>query len=91
MLKYGCNEKMTFCVRHERQKLFWDIIIFIRRVPPSNYVVVTFKGLFLTSTTQTLLTFNGGNCSFDVFFFYIRLQASSLISMRNRFVYDGWV
>ena len=25
------------------------------------------KGLFLTSMTQTLPTFKGGNCSFDVF------------------------
>ena len=42
MLKYGHNEKMTFCVfiGHERQKLFWGIIIFIRRVPPSTVVVV---------------------------------------------------
>ena len=49
MLKYGINEKMTFYVLigHERQKLFWGIIICIRRVPPSNVVVVTF--LLLTS------------------------------------------
>ena len=44
MLKYGRNEKMTFFVfiDHERQKLFWGIFIFIRRVPPSNLVGVTF-------------------------------------------------
>ena len=51
MLKYGRNEKkkkkkkkMTLCVfiGHERQKLFLGIFIFIRRVPPSNLVVVTF-------------------------------------------------
>ena len=49
------------------------------------------KGLFLTSTTQMAPIFNGGNCRFDVFFFYIRLQAISRISMRNRSVYDGLV
>ena len=53
---------------------FGGIIIFIRRVPPSNLVVVTLadfltKGLFLMSATQTLPTFNGGNCSFDVFLY----------------------
>ena len=44
MLKYGRNEKMTLSVFscHERQKLFWGIIICIRRVPPSHLVVVTF-------------------------------------------------
>ena len=44
MLKYGRNEKMAFCVfiGHERQKLFVGIIIFKRRVRPSNFVVVTF-------------------------------------------------
>ena len=55
MLKYGHNEKMTFCafIGREQQKLFWGIILFIRRVPPSNFVVVTFlltslrKGYFL--------------------------------------------
>ena len=55
MLKYGRNEKMKFFgfVGHERQKLFWGIFIFIKRVPPSNVVVVTFlltslrKGYFL--------------------------------------------
>ena len=75
MLKYGRNEKIKFCVfiGHERQKLFGAIIIFIKRVPSSNLVVVTFlltplqKRIFLTSTTQTLPTFNGGNCSFDGF------------------------
>ena len=57
--------------------VFWVIIIFIRRVPPSNFVIVTFlltsllKRLFLTSTTQTLPTFNGGNCSFDVFWYSV--------------------
>ena len=55
MLKYGRNDKKTFCVfiGHERQKLFWGIFIFIRRVAPSNLVVVTFlltslrRGYFL--------------------------------------------
>ena len=54
---------MTFCVfiGNTRQNLFWGIIIFIRRVLPSNFVVVTFlltscrKGC-LTSTSQTLPT-----------------------------------
>ena len=47
--------------------------VVIRENPPSkrprirsNFLT---KGLFLTSTTQTLPTFNGGNCSFDVIFF----------------------
>ena len=69
---------MTLCVfiGHERQKLFWGIFIFIRRVSPSNLVVVTFlqtlsKWLFLTSTPLTLPTFNFGNCSFDVFYLFI--------------------
>ena len=55
MLKYGRNEKMTFCILigHERQKRFGGIFIFIRRVPPSTFVVVTVllthlrKGYFL--------------------------------------------
>ena len=55
MLKYGRNEKMTFCILigHDRQKRFWGIFIFISRVPPSTFVVVTFlltslrKGYFL--------------------------------------------
>ena len=92
MLKYGRNEKMMLYVFicHERRKLFWGIIIFIRRVPPSNFLAnLLTKGLFLTSTTQTLPTFNGGNCSFDGF--YIRLHASSRNSLRNRFVYYGCV
>ena len=68
-------KKMTFCVftGHERQKLFWGIIIFIRRVPPSNGFLTNFLTkwlhVFLTSTTQTLPTFNGGNYSFDGVFF----------------------
>ena len=49
MLKYGRNEKMTLCVflGHERQKLFWGIIIFIRRVPSSHFAVVTVLLAFL--------------------------------------------
>ena len=91
---------MTFCVfiGHERQKLFWGIIIFIRRVPPSNLVVVTFlltslqKGFFLRPRLQryrpfmagiAVLMAGGGG--------YICLEVSSRIIMRNRFVYDGWV
>ena len=89
--------KVTFCVfiGHELQKLFWNIIIFIMRVLPSNFVVVTFlltslrKGYFLRrrlkryrllmETIAVLMLFDS------------RLQASSRISMRNRCVYDGWV
>ena len=94
MLKYGRNEKMTFCVfiGHEQQKLFWGIFIPIIKYFRDFLANVLKKGLFLTSTTQTLPIFNGENCSFDgFFFFYIRLQASSLISMRNRSVYDVWI
>ena len=75
MLKYGRNEKndaLLFLWITNNKSCFGGIIIFIRRVPPSNLVVVNLadflmKGLFLTSATQTLLTFNGGNCSFDGF------------------------
>ena len=95
MLKYGRNEKLKFCIYigHEGQKLFWGIIIFIRKSPSIKFCRCDFltifltKGLFLTSTTQTLPTFNGGFCSVDVFS-YIRSQASSRISMRNRCAYD---
>ena len=86
MLKYGRNEKMTFCVfiGHERQKQFWGFI-FISRVPPSNVVVVTFlrrrlkRYRLLMEEIAVLMVFD------------IWLQASSRISMRNRFVYDRWV
>ena len=97
MLKYGRNEKMTFCVfiGHERQRLFWDIFIFIRRVPSSNFVVVTFllislrKVYFLRRRLERYRLLMTEIAIFIVF--YIRLHASSRISMRNRFVYDGWV
>ena len=93
MLNYGRIEKMTFYVfiGHERQKLFRGIIIF----PPSNFVVVTFlltsfwKDYFLRRRRKRyrlLMEEIAVLMAFD-----IRLQASSRISMRNRFVYDGWV
>ena len=75
MLKYGRNEKMTFCAFTglERQKLFWGIFIFLYESPSIKFSRCDFlanfltKGLFLTSTTQTLPTLNGVNCSFDGF------------------------
>ena len=43
MLKYGRNEKDILRFYWSRTtKLFLGILIFIRRVPPSNFVVVTF-------------------------------------------------
>ena len=95
MLKYERNEKMTFCVfiGHERQKLFWVTIIFIRRVPPSNYVVVTFlltslrKGYFLRRQLRRYRLLMAEIAVLMVF--DIQSQTSSQISMRNRFVYDG--
>ena len=96
--------KMTFYIfiGHERQKLFWGIIIFIRRVPPSNLVVVTFlltslrKGYFLCRWLKRyrLLMADIAVLMFFFFFFlvfFIRWHASSQISMQNRFVYCGWV
>ena len=97
MLKYGRNEKMTFCVfiGHERQKLFWGILTFIRRVPPSNLAVVTFllssfrKGCFLR---RRLKRCRLSMAEMSVLMaFDILLQTSSRSSMRNIFVYDGWV
>ena len=99
MLKYRRNEKMMFSVfiGHERQKLFRGIIIFIRRVPPSNFVVVTFlltslwKGYFLRRRLKRCWLLMAEIDVLMLLFFYIRFQASSRVSMRNRFVYDGWV
>ena len=90
-------KKVTFCVfvDHEWQKLFRGINFFIRRVLPSNFVVVTFlltslrKGYFLRRRLKRyrlLIEKIAVLMLFD-----IRLQASSRISMRNRCVYDGWV
>ena len=97
MLKCGRNEKMTFCVfiGHERQKLFWGMFIFIRRVPPSNLVILTNmlasfrKGYFLRRRLKRYLLLMAEIAVLMVF--DIRLHASSRISLRNRFMYDGWV
>ena len=53
MLKYGRNEKLTFCVfiGHERQKLFWGIFIPIIKCFRDFLANIHKKGLFLTSTT----------------------------------------
>ena len=96
MLKYGRNEKMTFCVfiGHERQ-LFWGIIIFIMIVPPSNLVAVTFflaslrKGYFLRRRLKRYRLLIAEIAVLLVS--DVRLHASSQHSMRNRFVYYGWV
>ena len=90
-------KNVTFCVfiGHERQKLFWGIIYFIRRVLPSNFVVVTFllsslrKGHFLRRRLKRYRPLMEKIAVLMVF--DIRLHASSRISMRNRHVYDGWV
>ena len=90
-------KNMTFCIfiGHERQKLFWSIIIVIRRVPPSNFVVVTClltslrKGYHLRRRLKRYRRLMAAMAV--LMLFYIRLQVSSQISMWNRFLYDGWV
>ena len=97
MLKYGRNEKMTFCVFNgpERQKLFWGNFSFIRRAPASNFVVVTFlltslrKGYFLRRRLKRYRFLMAEIAVLMVF--DTRLQASSRFSIRTRFVYDGWL
>ena len=65
-----------YFIGHKRHKLFWGIFIFMTGFPPSIFCCCYFladvlsKGLFLTSTTQTLPIFNSGNCSVDVFFIF---------------------
>ena len=94
MLKYGCNEKITFCVfiGHERQKLILGIIIFIRRFPPSNLVVLTSlltslrMGYLLRRRLRRYRLLMAEIAVLVVF--DIRLQASSRISMRNRLGQD---
>ena len=96
MLKYGHDEKMMFCVfiGHEGQNLFWGIFIFIRRVAPSNLVVVTSlltslrKDFFLRRRLKRYRLLMAEIA--DLMVFDIRLQASSRISMPNRFMYDGY-
>ena len=61
MLKYGRNEKMTFCIfmGHEWRKLFLCIFIFIIGVPPSSFIVVSFllmslrKDYFVVDNSST--------------------------------------
>ena len=97
MLKYGRNEKMTFCVfiGHERQKLFWGIFSFIRRVSPSNFVVVTVvltslrKGYFLRRRLKRYRFLMMEIAVLKVF--DTRLEASSQILFLNGFVYDEWI
>ena len=98
MLKYGRNKKLKkkkkndVFVGTERQKLFWGIIIFIRRVPPSNLVVVTFllislrKGYFLRRRLKRYRFLMAEIAVLMVF--DIRFHDSRRNSMRNRFVYD---
>ena len=90
-------QKMTFCVfmSHERRKPFLGHFYFhygslsIKCCCCEFLVNVFTKGLFLTSTTPTLLNLMA---EFAVsLVLNIRLPASSRISMRNRFVYDGWI
>ena len=104
LLSFYCNfimdvmQKMTFCVfiGHERQKLFWGIIIFIRRVPPSNFVVVTFlltslrKCYFLRRLLKRYRLLMA-EIALLMFVFYIRLQASSRISMRIWWICVWWI
>ena len=71
MMKYGRNEKMTFCifVGHKRHKLFWGIFIFIMGVPQLSFLVASFlltslrQDYLLRSTLPRLSIFNGENCS----------------------------
>ena len=92
---------MTFCVLigHEQKKKKKNkgIINFIRRVPPSAFVLVTFvlavlrKGYFLRQRLKRYQLLMEEIAVLMLLFFYIRLQASRRISVRNRFVYDEWI
>ena len=97
MLTYGRNAKMTFCVfmSQERHKPFLGMFIFIMGVSPSNFVVVSFlltslrKGYFLRQRIRRYRFLKAGTAALLVL--NILLPASTRISMRNRFLYDGWM
>ena len=97
MLTYGRNVKMTFCVSmsQERHKPFLGMFIFIMGVSPSNFVVVSFlltslrKGYLLRQRIRRYLFLKAGTAVLLVL--TILLQASTGISLRNRFFYDGWM
>ena len=97
MLTYGRNAKMTFCVfmSQERHKPFLGMFIFIIGVSPSNFVVVSFlltslrKGYFSRQWIRRYRFLKAGTAVLLVL--NILLPASTRISMRNRFLYDGWM
>ena len=97
MLTYGRNAKMTFSVfmSQERHKPFLGMFIFIMGVFPSNFVVVSFlltslrKGYFLRQRIGRYRFLKAGTAVLLVL--NILLPASTRISMRNRFLYDGWM
>ena len=77
---------------HERRKRFLGIFIFIMGVKfcCCEFLVNVFtKGLFLTSTTPILQILMVEFALLLVL--NIQLPGSSRISIRNRFVYDGWL
>ena len=79
MLKYGRNEKSDV-LRFDWSKTTKTVLghhYFHYESPSIKFCPCDFltnflaKGLFLTSTTQTLPTFNGGNCSFAGFWYSV--------------------
>ena len=97
ILTYGRNAKMTFCVfmSQERHKPFLGMFIFIMGVSPSNFVVVSFlltslrKGYFLRQRIRRYRFLKAGTAVLLVL--NILLLVSTRISIRNRFLYDGWM
>ena len=93
MLNYGRNWKLTFCIfiGHERQKLFWSSL---RSLGEALHQILSLWFSYLLPYERAISYANDSNAideEIAVFMvFDIRLQTSSRISMRNRFVYDGW-
>ena len=82
-------KKVTFCIfiGHKRQKLFWGTIIVIRRVLPSNFVIVTFLLTSLRKVYSLRRLLKHYWLLMEkiavLILFCIRLQASSWISMQS--------
>ena len=90
MLKYGRDDKMTFCafIGHQRYKFFLTIFIFIVGVPVSSFVVLCFlltslgKDYFLRRRLQR---YQFSMVEIEVLLVLnIPLPASSRILKRNR-------
>ena len=97
MLTYGRNAKMMLCVSmsQERHKPILGMFIFIMGVSPSNFAVVSFlftslrKGYFLRQRIRRYRFLKAGTAV--LLDLNILLPASTRISMRNRFLYNGWM